>query len=66
MLRVITMPKWNGSMGACVYVVAAVGGVSLPELFRSIWPFVATALLTLLVIIAVPAITTTLPRAFGF
>jgi TRAP-type C4-dicarboxylate transport system permease large subunit len=40
--------------------------VSLPELFRSIWPFVATALLTLLLIIAVPAITTTLPRAFGF
>jgi len=62
----ITIALITPPMGACVYVVSAVGGVSLPELFRSIWPFVATALLTLLVIIAVPAITTTLPRAFGF
>lgn len=62
----ITIALITPPMGACVYVVSAVGGVPLADLFRSIWPFVVTALVALLVIIVVPPITTTLPHAFGF
>lgn len=62
----ITIALITPPMGACVYVVSAVGGVPLADLFRSIWPFVVTALVALVAIILVPALTTTLPHAFGF
>lgn len=62
----ITIALITPPMGACVYIVSAVGKVPLVDLFRSIWPFVITALVALLAIIAVPPITTMLPRAFGF
>lgn len=62
----ITIALITPPMGACVYVVSAVGGVPLVDLFRTIWPFVVTALVALLVIILFPAITTTLPHALGF
>lgn len=62
----ITIALITPPMGACVYVVSAVGNVPLVDLFRSIWPFVVAALVALAVIILVPALTTTLPHAFGF
>lgn len=62
----ITIALITPPMGACVYVVSAVGDVPLVDLFRTIWPFVVTALAALLVIILFPPITTMLPHAFDF
>jgi len=62
----ITIALITPPMGACVYIVSAVGRVPLEDLFRSIWPFVVTALVALLAIILVPAVTTALPALFGF
>ena len=62
----ITIALITPPMGACVYIVSAVGRVALEDLFRAIWPFVVTALVALLAIILVPALTTALPAAFGF
>ncbi|MBB4285370.1 TRAP transporter large permease [Roseospira goensis] len=62
----ITIALITPPMGACVYIVSAVGNVPIEHLFRTIWPFVVTALVALLAIIALPPITTTLPRLFGF
>jgi len=62
----ITIALITPPMGACVYIVSAVGKVPLADLFQSIWPFVATAIVALLAIIAIPAITTSLPAILGF
>lgn len=62
----ITIALITPPMGACVYIVSAVGRVPLEDLFRSIWPFVVTALVALLAIILVPSVTTALPQLFGF
>ncbi len=62
----ITIALITPPMGACVYIVSAVGGVPIEHLFRTIWPFVVTALVALAGIIAVPPLTTTLPGLFGF
>lgn len=62
----ITIALITPPMGACVYIVSAVGGVPIEQLFRTIWPFVVTALVALLAIICLPPITTALPGLFGF
>jgi tripartite ATP-independent transporter DctM subunit len=62
----ITIALITPPMGACVYIVSAVGRVPLEDLFRSIWPFVVTALVALAAIILVPGMTTALPALFGF
>jgi len=62
----ITIALITPPMGGCLFIASAVGKVELSALFRNIWPFVVTALCVLLVIIAVPGVTTALPRLFGF
>jgi tripartite ATP-independent transporter DctM subunit len=61
----ITIALITPPMGACVYIASAVGNVELGALFRHIWPFVAMAMLVVLIIILFPPITVTLPRLFG-
>lgn len=57
----ITIALITPPMGACVFVAAAVGRVDIARLFLAIWPFILVALFVLLIIIAVPALTTWLP-----
>lgn len=61
----ITIALITPPMGACVYIVSAVGKVKLETLFRRIWPFVAVAMAVLFIIILFPALVTTLPRLFN-
>lgn len=61
----VTIALITPPVGACNYIVAAVGKVPLGELFRKIWPFIAVAMLVLLIIITFPAFTTTAPRLMG-
>jgi len=61
----ITIALITPPMGACVYIVSAVGKVKLETLFRRIWPFVAVAMTVLLLIILFPQLVTTLPHIFN-
>lgn len=61
----ITIALITPPMGACVYIVSAVGKVKLETLFRRIWPFVAVAMTVLLLIILFPQLVTTLPYLFN-
>lgn len=61
----ITIALITPPMGACVFIASAVGKVELSSLFRHIWPFVAVAMIVLLIIILVPPITTFLPALMG-
>lgn len=62
----ITIALITPPMGACVYIVASVGNVSLEKMFRHIWPFVLVALFCQLMLILVPSISLWLPRALGY
>jgi len=48
-------------MGACNYVVAAVGKVKLTDVFIHIWPFIGVALIVLGIVISFPFLTTLIP-----
>lgn len=62
----ITIALITPPMGACVYIVASVGGVSLEKMFKHIWPFVMVAIACQLILICVPGITLWLPRMLGY
>lgn len=62
----ITIALITPPMGACVYIVSSVGGVSLERMFRHIWPFVLVALVCQLLLIFVPSISLWLPRMLGY
>jgi tripartite ATP-independent transporter DctM subunit len=61
----ITIALITPPMGACVYIVSAVGKVKLETLFKEIWPFVAVAMTVLLMIILFPSLVVTLPKLLG-
>ncbi|MBO8153873.1 TRAP transporter large permease [Thermovirga sp.] len=61
----VTIALITPPVGACNYIVAAVGKVPLGDLFREIWPFISVAMVVLLAIITFPFITVTLPRILG-
>ena len=50
----VTIALITPPVGACNYIVAAVGKVPLGEMFRRIWPFVLAALAVQLVIVTFP------------
>ncbi|MBN1334086.1 MAG: TRAP transporter large permease [Synergistales bacterium] len=58
----VTIALITPPMGACNYIVAAVGKVRLGDVFRIIWPFIGVAMMVLLIIISFPVITTLIPR----
>ena len=62
----ITIALITPPMGACLFIASAVGKVDLGLLFKAIWPFVATALFALILIIFFPSITTFIPSLFNF
>ncbi|MCT7655461.1 TRAP transporter large permease subunit [Oceanimonas sp. NS1] len=61
----ITIALITPPMGACVFVAAAVSRLEITELFKTIWPFVAIALLVLVVLILFPGLVLWLPGLFG-
>ncbi|WP_026368723.1 TRAP transporter large permease [Aminiphilus circumscriptus] len=61
----VTIALITPPVGACNYIVAAVGKVPLGDLFKAIWPFIAVAMTVLLVIISFPSLTVTVPRLLG-
>ena len=61
----VTIALITPPMGACLFVVSAVGKVRLDEVFRTIWPFAAVALATVLLVIVFPALATAVPRMLG-
>lgn len=52
-------------MGGCLLVVSAVTGVNYWRLARAVLPFVVVQIAVLMLLIEFPAISLTLPRAFG-
>jgi tripartite ATP-independent transporter DctM subunit len=52
-------------MGGCLLVVSTVTGVNYWQLARAVIPFVLVQIAVLALLIAVPAISLALPRAFG-
>ncbi|NLK30972.1 MAG: TRAP transporter large permease [Aminobacterium colombiense] len=61
----VTIALITPPMGACNYIVAAIGRVKLSDVFIHIWPFIGVSMLVLLIIIAFPPITTFIPRLLG-
>lgn len=61
----VTIALITPPVGACNYIVAAIGHVPIGELFREIWPFIMTALAVLVIIIAFPFLTALIPSLMG-
>lgn len=61
----ITIALITPPMGACVFVAAAVSRIEIVSLFKTIWPFVLTAIAVLLLLILFPSLTLWLPRILG-
>lgn len=52
-------------VGSTQFVGCAIGGVSVGQVMRSIWPFYGALVVTLLMVTFWPALSLALPRAFG-
>ena len=61
MIGLITPPY-----GILLFVINAVTRIPLSEMIREIWPFLAALLLALAVLVLVPDLVLSLPRAFGY
>lgn len=61
----ITIALITPPMGACVFVAAAVSRLEIVSLFRTIWPFVLTAIAVQLLLILFPPLTLWLPHVLG-
>ena len=61
MIGLITPP-----FGMLLFVINAVTGISLGEIIREIWIFIAVLIAALFVLILVPDIVLWLPREFGY
>ncbi|AFM22554.1 TRAP transporter, DctM subunit [Acetomicrobium mobile DSM 13181] len=61
----VTIALVTPPMGACNYIVSAVGKVPLSEVLKFIWPFIAVSLVALVLIILFPIITIYIPKALG-
>lgn len=57
----VTIALITPPVGACNYIVAALGHVPIGELFREIWPFIMVALAVLIIIISFPSLTAIIP-----
>lgn len=57
----VTIALITPPVGACNYIVAALGHIPIGEMFKKIWPFVIVALIVQLIIITFPALTTSIP-----
>lgn len=62
----VTIALVTPPMGACNYIVSAVGKVPLSEVLKFIWPFIAVSLAVLFLIIVFPFLTIFMPQVLGF
>ena len=61
----VTIALVTPPMGACNYIVSAVGKVPLGEVLKFIWPFIAVSLVVVVIIILCPFVVTFVPRVLG-
>ncbi|MCR5347567.1 MAG: TRAP transporter large permease [Fretibacterium sp.] len=61
----VTIALITPPVGACNYIVAAIGKIPIGELFRKIWPFILVALAVQFIVITFPALTTVIPEMIG-
>ena len=61
----VTIALITPPVGACNYVVAALGRIPIGEMFREIWPFILVALSVLAVIILLPFLTVLIPSVMA-
>lgn len=61
----ITIALITPPMGACLFIAAAVSRLDIAVLFRTIWPFILTAVGVLMVLIVFPDLITWLPHTLG-
>ncbi|MFB9868879.1 TRAP transporter large permease [Vreelandella sulfidaeris] len=61
----ITIALITPPLGACVFVAAAVSRIEIVSLFKTIWPFVLTAIAVLILLILFPPLTLWLPTLLG-
>ncbi len=53
-------------MGTTQFVGCAIGGVSIGDVMRTIWPFYGALIAALMLVTYVPAFSMWLPHAFGY
>ncbi|WP_417661248.1 TRAP transporter large permease [Pseudomonas sp.] len=58
----ITIAMITPPMGSCLFIVATISKLSITEMFKGIWPFIAVALSVLYLLILFPSLTLWLPR----
>lgn len=58
----ITIAMITPPMGSCLFIVATISKLSITEMFKGIWPFIAVALGVLYLLILFPSLTLWLPR----
>jgi TRAP-type C4-dicarboxylate transport system permease large subunit len=58
----ITIAMITPPMGSCLFIVATISKLSITEMFKGIWPFIAVALSVLYILILFPSLTLWLPR----
>ena len=61
----VTIALVTPPMGACNYIVSAVGKVPLGEVLKFVWPFIAVSLVVVVIIILCPFVVTFVPRVLG-
>ena len=62
----LSTPRLVLLVSGVLFVVCGVARISLGEITRHVWPFVAAMYLLLLVCMLVPSLVLALPRALGF
>lgn len=58
----ITIAMITPPMGSCLFIVATISKLSITEMFKGIWPFIAVALSVLYILILFPSLTLWLPH----
>ncbi|MGX5218501.1 TRAP transporter large permease [Pseudomonas sp. S9] len=58
----ITIAMITPPMGSCLFIVATISKLSITEMFKGIWPFIAVALAVLYILILFPSLTLWLPH----
>ncbi|WP_339514692.1 TRAP transporter large permease [Pseudomonas sp. RL_15y_Pfl2_60] len=58
----ITIAMITPPMGSCLFIVATISKLSITEMFKGIWPFIAVALAVLYILILFPSLTLWLPQ----
>ena len=61
----VTMALITPPVGACNYIVAAIGKIPIGDLFRKIWPFIIVTLIVQIIIITFPFLTAAIPEILG-